>query len=200
MPVRQIRNLIAIDPGDVFCGVAFFERDSEEEYGWRCIDAIEYDPDAFNDSFAESLVDGDIDAVVYERWRLYGDKAQLQKGSEMLTSQQIGVIKWLVRNHNAHMQRHIDADQPGSGIILSCEQPGQPCNQPKNEFHTVALWGQLADIKKPTRGNLRGRGIKSVAKPIATKMYGGRDHVIDAELHGWKFILDTPEVFQDAMS
>jgi hypothetical protein len=49
----------------------------------------------------------------------------------------------------------------------------------------------VADIKKPTAGILRTKRIKSVAKPIARKHYSGRDHVVDAELHGWRYILKT---------
>lgn len=185
--------MIAIDPGDVYTGVAFFEEDPDEPYGWRCIDAQEFEPDVFLDGLAESLIDGDLDVVIFEKFRLYADKARMQTGSEFLTAQSIGVIRWLVRNHNAHMRRHIQADTPGSAEILSCEQAGGPCATPKNEFHEVLLVKQPADIKKPTRGILRGKKIKSVAKPISVKEYGGRDHVVDAELHGWKWILDPKE-------
>lgn len=110
-----------------------------------------------------------------------------QVGSEMLTSQMIGVIKWLVRKQNEHAARHLDAEK--SGKMLTCELQGGVCADPKRQVLHCKLTIQPADIKNPTRGILRRKGIKSVAKPISRELYGGRDHVVDAELHGWHYIL-----------
>lgn len=191
-PEAPRKQIIAIDPGDRYVGVAFFEEDPDEEWGWRCIDAQEFTPDEFADSLAETIVSDDPPyAVVYERWRLYGDLAQAQKGSEMETAQLIGIIKWLVRVHNLHVDRHEQAEAQGK--LASCETPGGTCHTPPHRPKRVILHGQMADIKKPTRGILNKRKIKSVARGIATKEYKGRDHVVDAELHGWKYILDPPK-------
>lgn len=186
-------NLIAIDPGDRWTGVAFFETDEDEPTGWRCTDAQEWDPDEFEDALAETILAGDVDIVVYERFRLYGDKAKEQKGSEFDTAQSIGVFKFIIRNHNRHAEAHDWVDKNGG--MLTCEQPGGVCHDPERRpsVKVVILHGQFADIKKPTAGILRKKKIKSVAKPISRELYEGRDHVVDAELHGWKYILDGPK-------
>lgn len=179
-----MRRLIAIDPGDVYVGVAFFNEDPD----WHCIDAQEFSPNEFSDGFAESVIDNEFDIVVIERFRLYGDKAQEQTGSEFETAQLIGILKWIVRKHNDHVDMHEKAEADRK--LATCETPGGPCNDPVKRPRRVTLVLQMADIKKPTAAILRRKGIKSVAKPISTKEYGGRDHVVDAELHGWKAILD----------
>lgn len=189
--MTEPRRLVAVDPGDRWTGVAFFEETPDAEHGWECVDAIEFDPDEFEDSLAESIVAGDVDFLIYERFRLYGDKAKQQKGSEFRTTQSIGVFKWLVRNHNRHAAAHGTIDRKGGGL-LTCEQPGGVCHDPKRRptVKHVVIFGQMADIKKPTRAILNRKKIKSVAGPIAKAEYEGRDHVKDAELHGWKYILD----------
>lgn len=186
-------NLIAIDPGDVYVGVAFFEttgdpwRESEDKT-WSCVDAQELTPDEFVDAFALSLLDGDsYDAVIFERFRLYEDKSGEQVGSEFPTSQLIGVIKYLVRARNEHVDRHDAAE--ANGWMMTCELQGGTCADPAKRPHRVELVGQMADIKKPTRGILKTKHIKSVARPIARENYHGRDHCVDAELHGWYWIL-----------
>lgn len=188
-------TLVAVDPGDRWTGVAFFTNDPDpftrEPLGWRCQGAVEMGREEFEDSLSETLEDSDLDFLVYERFRLYGDKAGAQTGSEFDTSQIIGVIKWLVRTHNAHAAEHEAADKTGH-VILPCEAPGGAHHEPR-VWRPTTLAGQMADIKKPTRGILNHRGIKSVARPIAVKQYEGRDHIMDAELHGWHYILNRLE-------
>jgi hypothetical protein len=183
-------RLIAVDPGDAYTGVAFFEEDPDEERGWRCVDAQEFEPQEFEDALAYTVIEGEVDIFVYERYRLYEDKAAMQTGSEFLTSQSIGAFKFIIRNHNRHAEAHEEVTR--SGGMLTCEMPGGVCHNPAKAptLKVVTIYGQMADIKKPTRAILKRKGIKSVAKPIATAEYHGRDHVIDAELHGWKYILD----------
>lgn len=189
-------RLIAIDPGDKFTGVAFFDREVDDITGeigaWYCADAVEYDPDEFLDAFAETIMDptSGVETVVYERFRLYADKAAMQKGSEFITAQGIGVIKAVVRWHNAHVDLHDEVESDTSvARLLSCEI-GTGYHS-VYEPHRIEIVGQMADIKKPTAGICRKRGIKSVAGPIAKAEYGGRDHVKDAELHGIHHILRT---------
>jgi len=184
-------DLIAIDPGDRWTGVAFFK---ESEDGWECIDAQEFEPpQSFEDALAGLLMldrsDGQPTTVVYEKWRLYADHAQEKTGSEFETSQHIGVIKYLVRIHNEHVQRHDAAEDQGK--MMLCEQQGGQCADPNDRPKFINLVKQPADIKKPTRGILNKKKIKSIARPIAREYFNNRDHVVDAELHGWKYILDT---------
>lgn len=185
-------DLIAIDPGDRWTGVAFFQRHPD---GWECVDAQEFDPEEFEDALAELLIldrsEGQPEYVVYEKWRLYADHAKEKTGSEFPTSQHIGVIKYLVRVHNDHVERHIQAEKQGK--MMTCELQGQPCADPSARPLHVMLVKQPADIKKPTRGILNKKKIKSVARPISKELYEGREHIVDAELHGWKFILKDLE-------
>lgn len=186
-------KLIAIDPGDVYTGVAFFETDVDpwqpsDDASWECVDAQEFIDEEFIDAFGETLLTGNsFDIVIFERWRLYADHAVEKTGNEFITSQRIGQIKLLVRWRNEHVDRHDRAE--AEGRLMTCEQQGGTCADPADRPHRILLVDQVADIKKPTRGILKTKGIKSVAKPIAREHYSGRDHVVDAELHGWYFIL-----------
>ena len=183
-------DLVAIDPGDRWTGVAFFALD--EDGHWYCQDAVEMGREEFEDGFTELVLSEDNPSiVVYERFRLYNDKAKLQTGSEFITAQIIGVIKFVTRTRNAHFQKHQEAEAEGK--MVSCELAGGGCEDPAKVVRGIQVVGQMADIKKPIRGILKAKGIRSVAKPIAKELYGGRDHVVDAELHGWYFILKVLE-------
>lgn len=190
-PKKADTELIAIDPGDRWTGVAFFATDDDGH--WYCQDAQEFDPPAFEDALAELLLmdrSTPPPIVVYEKWRLYADKAKEQTGSEFLASQHIGVIRYIVRVNNDHVTRHVGAESK-SGKLMSCELVGGGCSDPTQQPQIITIVKQGAEIKKPTIGILRHKGIKSVAKPISRELYEGRDHIVDAELHGWKYILDT---------
>ena len=95
-------ELIAIDPGDEHIGVAFFGRTDDGQ--WYCQDVQQIDgPDEFEDALLETLLTTPVPlTVVYEKFRLYEDKAKLQKGSEFRTAQMIGVIKFIVRQRHHH--------------------------------------------------------------------------------------------------
>lgn len=180
--------LTAVDPGDVYVGVAFFDPKEDDVNGWECVGAQEFAPDEFMDALTESILANEIPILVFERFRIYEDKALEQTGSEMLTCQLIGQIKYIVRKHNEHCAMHTQALEDGK--LLTCELRGAACMDPEIRWQPVLLVGQRTDIKAPTRGILRGKKIKSATKSIATKDYGGRDHIIDAELHGWYYILE----------
>jgi len=191
-PLKADTELIAIDPGDKYTGVAFFATNDDGE--WYCQDAQEFDPQEFEDALAELILTPAPEPppiIVFEIFRLYGDKAQLQTGSEFLTSQTIGVIKYLVRVHNEHAARHARAEETGG--LMSCEQPGGRCHDPALAPQEITLVRQRADDKKPAKGICNKKKIKSVARPIAKAEYGNRDHIVDAELHGWFYILKTLE-------
>lgn len=184
-------ELIAIDPGDVYTGVAFFATD--EDGAWYCQGAAEMGREEFEDALAELLMleppSERPKIVVFEKWRLYADHAKEKTGSEFETSQLIGVIRYLVRVQNEHVERHDRAEAEGK--MMTCELRGGMCEDPVRRPHRIQLVKQPADIKKPTTGILRKKKVKSVAKPISKAEYGGRDHVVDAELHGWHHILNT---------
>lgn len=183
-------DLVAIDPGDEHVGVAFFK---ETDDGWYCMDAVELGYWEFIDGFESLIFDRDpVDTpptVVVESFRLYGDKAKLQTGSEFETSQMIGIIKYIIRVNNRHAHNHSVVNQ--SGGMLTCELQEGMCHDPSNQPVRVDLVFQVADIKKPTAGILRKKGIRSVGKAARSENSGWGVHCVDAELHGWKHILDT---------
>lgn len=185
-PPEEDLLLVAIDPGDAHVGVAFFGKDYEGR--WYCQDAQQHDdPDGFEEALAELLLTATHPPiVVYEIFRLYGDKAQLQKGSQFRTSQMIGVIKFIARTRNSHADVHDAAT--AAGKLASCELPGGGCATPR-PIHRMTIIGQMADIKKPTAGILRSKKIKSVGKQAKKDNPGWGDHCVDAELHGWRYIL-----------
>ncbi len=124
--------MMCIDPGDVHAGVAFFYTDDRLEHGLACHYACEMTPDGCTDLLAFMLEHNLLHTVVFERFRLYEDKAAEQKGSEFETSQMIGVIKWICKEHNKQSQD------------FAARNDGKP-------FQPVRVIGQYADIKKPTR-------------------------------------------------
>lgn len=178
-------ELIALDHGDKYTGVAWFRTPDGNrdplmrdptllKYGWLCYDAQTMDPDEALDRTGRDLLVGKVLYVVYERFRLYPDKADAQISSEFQTSQGIGVTKWQVRNVNARREE----------LGLGC---------------SIGLHAYGAEAKTPAREILRAKGIKSTAKRLggsAKRIGPGGYDATDAELHGWHFIFE--ELLNDA--
>lgn len=187
-------KLIAIDPGDVHCGVAYFETTTEvrdgrdriiRQDGWECTDTQEHLPGDLEDGLALALIDGDFDVIVLEQFNLYPDKAMAQTGSTMPTCEMIGCIKWA---HRLDTRRR--ADRFAELNIRSRSKAIR--DEAARNQNQVQFVLQPAAIQDPTAGLLRRRGIKSVAKQSwkAIQEAGGEgDHALSAELHGWHFIL-----------
>ena len=93
---RRDARLVAIDPGDAHVGVAEFANTEGGPTDWSCVWVKEMYPAEFVDWFEKAR--SRYDEVIYEVFRLYPDKAMAQTGSEMLTAQLIGVIKYLARD------------------------------------------------------------------------------------------------------
>jgi hypothetical protein len=155
--------LVAVDPGGAHVGVSCFGRREQDDqhHIWDCFWSAEYTPLGFEDWLSEQMLAGQIDILVYEKWQLYPDKAKSLIGSEMETSQLIGVIKYVWR-----ALAQVDTRWPGS---------------------PVELVGQPASIKDPIRGLLKKRRITSMAKLLRVPL----DHAVDAELHGWHHVIHT---------
>lgn len=187
--------LTSVDPGARWTAAAFFDR-ADNEWGWECIGAVEFDNEQngneeFVDSLAESVMDNEVPILVFERWHLFEDKALEHTGDEFEEVQVIGQMKFVVRRHNEHCYLHTRA--LNAGQITTCELRGSSCQDKDIGWQPTLMIGQRSDILKPTRGILRGKGIKSVAKVIDREQYGNRGHVVSAELHGWYYILEGSE-------
>lgn len=85
---KDQQKFISFDPGDVHVGVAVFDQG-------RCVQCMEQTPLGSLKMLLGLLKDKELDHVVIERYQLYPNKAMLQSGSDMLTSQLIGAMRAL---------------------------------------------------------------------------------------------------------
>lgn len=85
--------MIAVDPGDVHVGVSYFDGTG------KCRWAREFGPLGFLIWLNQYLPILRIGVLVVERYQLYPNKAAQQHGSDMLTSQLIGAIRWIGHQH-----------------------------------------------------------------------------------------------------
>jgi hypothetical protein len=81
---------VAIDPGEVHCGVALF-------LGADCYDCYEGRPATVTDTVQMWVESRAIDELVVESFHLYPGKAHQQSFSQMFTCEVIGVMRWLAR-------------------------------------------------------------------------------------------------------
>lgn len=154
-------RIVAIDPGDAYCGVAFFT-------DGVCRRALECAPQEMLRMVHTIVTSGNVDVLVVEQWQLYADKKDEQVGSEMLTAQAIGAIRWIVSSHNELIRGFAQAN---AGEAVS-DQIGE-----------VELVLQPAFIKVPATTAARHHGYA----PVSAKTSG--DHQRDAEIHGLFFIM-----------
>lgn len=95
-----ILNLLAVDPGDIHQGVAYFEMDCkynpETERGdWSLI--LHWTRDLSVDALEELTETASVDAIVIEEFRLYPDKAREQGYSDFKTTQRVAVVDYICR-------------------------------------------------------------------------------------------------------
>lgn len=147
-----VRFIIGIDPGDKHVGFATWAGNSVDKPGGGIRRAYELDASEALEHVEllldEWITDGIEPVIVVEEFVLYAWEAQSQSGSNMLTSQMIGAIKWMGERRN------------------------------------VTVVEQKATIKKPTRSQLKARGIKQLGKGT---------HARDAELHLLYYLLREQE-------
>lgn len=154
--------VVGIDPGDVHCGIATVRAsydDATHEGTIEPIRCLERTPDECVDLVAAWCLEGWVDAVAIERWTLYGDKAQEQVGSEMLTAQTIGALRYMLRL----------------------------CNRERrdNGLREIAVHLQGADIKKATRAQAKARQIGLIPAPADHE----RDAQLHAIHYSARFVL-----------
>lgn len=191
-------NLVAVDPGDVHCGIALFSRSATAEFAWECTETFELSPDDFLDWLANRFIEcpAEWEFLVYEKFRLYEDHSAEQVGSEFPTAKCIGVIEWLGRVHNRHAREHDTARRNGAG--LSCRLEGGVCSggpgRGDRDPHVVELVKQPAERHTATERILKNLGIEQTAKREGDSL----GHRKVAERHGWYFILRTLEDRQNS--
>lgn len=159
-------RFLAIDPGDVHVGLAEFECGRDRV--WRCVWAGEMTPDDFLPWYVEGIRKRRWEKVVVESWKLFPQAAPIYVGSDMPTSRLIGAIK---------------------AIAAFCSPEGAWFDEaPRVVF-------QDPQIKVPTRGVLKRRKLKSMAKVLRVPL----DHASDAELHGFKYLIDTKATIENSV-
>lgn len=161
-----VERFLTVDPGDVHVGVAEFTR-FRGSGPWFCTWAAEFTPDTFLPWLVLGLQQRRWTHVVVESWRLFPKAAPIYIGSDMPTSRLIGAIAALVA--------FVPEDDAwfDEAVGLSLQDP---------------------QIKVPTRGYLKKRKLRSVAKILGVTL----DHASDAELHGYKYLIDRNQPFNNA--
>lgn len=157
-------RFLAIDPGDTHVGLAEFERKNDGI--WYCVWAGEKTPDEFLRWYVEGLKKARWEWVVVESWKLFPQAAPIYVGSDMPTSRLIGAIHALA------------AFIPDEGAWFD---------------NVVRVHRQDPQIKVPTRGVLKRRKLRSIAKVLRVPL----DHASDAELHGYKYLIDHKLTFEN---
>lgn len=79
---------VSIDPGDRHVGFATWLED-------KCLAAVELNPDQCVKTLEELMDRGTLDHLVYEKFALYAWNEKSMAGNEFITSQLIGVFKYL---------------------------------------------------------------------------------------------------------
>lgn len=79
---------VSIDPGDRHVGYAKWLGDD-------CMSAVELTPEGLEAELEELTVTGWLHTIVYEKFSLYAWNEKSLAGNEFLTSQLIGVIKYI---------------------------------------------------------------------------------------------------------
>lgn len=175
--------LLAVDPGDVHCGVAKFRvlspADPINRTGrWQavCEVASEFDPPnlvrmfesfAWPDEVADELRPDDIDLFIVEEFRLYPWMARQQGYSDFKTPRLIGKLEYLVGKSGRR------------------------------------LYMQGASVKKQAVARARRVADDTDAKQYAPQLIkltkgrydfrGRNQHIRDAMAHGWYWLLTHPD-------
>lgn len=89
---------------------------------------------------------------------------------------------------------YVGSDMPTSRLIGAIKALAAFCS-PEGAWFDEApkVVFQDPQIKVPTRGLLRKRKLRSTAKVLGVPL----DHASDAELHGFKYLIDTKQTFEN---
>ena len=109
---------VAIDPGGAHVGIAWFEWAGGGEDHMRVVDTAEFTPEHARHWIWELCHSNRVDVVVCEKFALFGDRAMAQVGSEMETSQLIGVIKFACETSGVpYVEQQPDIKKPTTAIL-----------------------------------------------------------------------------------
>lgn len=115
-------RILAVDPGGVHVGLAWFEDFPQLPAGWQCTRAEEITNEELYRELAEGtmLADAELDAVIVERFNLYPDIAPSLTGQEMTTSELIGALQLACMQLKIPLIRQPAAwQQPTQGVLKS---------------------------------------------------------------------------------
>ena len=146
--------ILAIDPGDVHIGLAYFHDTWDEagDLGWRCVEAYEYTREQLYHQLLRGLIDDNWDAVVVERFNLYPEVAMKLTGQEMFTSEAIGAIELACLRAGIPMVKQPAAwQQPALGLL---RQLGLKSTAKLNKAGPHALSAELHGWAYLIRGGL----------------------------------------------
>lgn len=108
---RDQQRFASFDPGDVHVGVALFDKG-------RCVYCAEHTPESSLQWLKKQLRLG-LDHVVIERFQLYPNKAAAQHGSDMLTSQLIGAMRFVCCLYKTEVsQQQAALKKPTESLII----------------------------------------------------------------------------------
>lgn len=171
---EQLDVVIAIDPGAVNCGMAYFSIDPANGQ-WSCEDAWKFGPYACLDWTEQHSTDIPVAlkvGFVIESFRLYPGMAAEQGFSAMGTPQVIGALLWILAKENRRREdlgRELIpvAMQQASTRFHGCEQLGGACAR-------VPKKGISHDVSVHTGPNVHARDAEAHGIFFITRKLGGR--------------------------
>jgi hypothetical protein len=86
---------VSIDPGDRHVGFATWVQD-------ECLEAVELTPSECVTTLEVMLKAGILEVIVYEKFALYAWNEKSMAGNEFITSQLIGIIKYLANRYGVN--------------------------------------------------------------------------------------------------
>lgn len=129
-------RILAIDPGEKHCGLAYFE-DTDSE--WHVVSSWEEEPDECVMTAYRLMTEEGLNVLVVEEFRLYPWKSEQQGFSQIKTVEVIGVLRYLHMRAAALLEGH------GALPVTEWREQG-------------------ASIKKPTAAICNAKGIKTTPK------------------------------------
>lgn len=117
-------RLLAVDPGEVHCGMALFE-DTGGDY--HLVSSWEEGPDECAYSVYRFMTEEDLTHLVVEKFQLYPWKSEAQSFSQLKTVEVIGVLRYLHKRAVATGAEVVWEEQPASikkPTALICKAKG----------------------------------------------------------------------------